>query len=130
MSFPRERMTDCSEKPDSLSGSLLFVRGERRYSNIASGPPYGYLIFHLGPICRTCGSLAVFTARSISNTSDSRESVGSILGHHILGQDFSQKPSQCYVHSIVSNYHKENLKVQCVRGRGGFIGRIWQEYNI
>lgn len=44
MSLPCEKMTDCSEKPASSSDSLHSAGGERRRkSNIASGPPYGYI---------------------------------------------------------------------------------------
>lgn len=53
--------------------SVLEGRGVERNSR-ASGPPYGYLIFQPSPICRTCWSSAVFTACSISNTSDINQS--------------------------------------------------------
>lgn len=79
-SLRRDRMTGCSEEPDSSPDSLRSVAEERqRKSNIASGPPYVYLIFQLGPICRACGSSAVLASRSISNTSDSNESVDSTV---------------------------------------------------
>lgn len=55
---------------DSSPDSLFSVGVERRRkSDKASGPPYVYLIFQLGPICRTCGSFAVFTTHSVSTTS-------------------------------------------------------------
>lgn len=101
------------EEPDSSSDSLLCVGGKRRRkTNIASGPPYGYLIFQLAPICRTSGSLTVFTARSISNTSAISESVDK--GIDILGQDFSQRASlsciQLYSVKLHRNISLSNLK--------------------
>lgn len=87
MCLPRETVTDCSEEPNASSDSLHSVGGKRRReSDMASGPPYVYLIFQLGPICRACGSLALHAPFQTPQIAVSQL-------HNIQGQDFSQMPS-------------------------------------